>query len=172
MDMINDNEELTELVNQVISLDAKLHLAEYNAQNTKKLLADLLEKEIPLKLQEMGLKEAVLKDGTKVSYVPTYWAKIKNENKAEAFTWLRNNGLGDLIKRRISIDFTKGDDNEASKVKSLLEEKGHLVDDKEDVNYQTLSAMVREQIEKGNDIPKDLLGVFQKKEAKIKRSTT
>lgn len=164
-----DNTELTALVEQVTDYESELILHETKAANVKRLILNLVEKEIPLKLSEMGLKEATLKDGTTITVTPMYFAKISEANKVQAFNWLRDHGLGDIIKRSISIDFTKGEDEAASGVRSLLEGEGHMVNDQESVHYQTLSAVVREQIEKGTDIPRQLLGVFQKNEAKIKR---
>ena len=165
-----DLEDLTELVNQVLMLDEEFIKQETKLKAIKKVLTDLLEKEIPLKLQEMGLKEATLKDGTKISVVPTYFARIKKTDTTQAHQWLRENGFGDIIKRTIAIEFTKGEDDIASKVKSSLENDGYLINDNESVHYQTLNGWVREQIEKGTELPRELLGVYQKNEAKIKRS--
>ena len=167
-----DLKDLTILVAQVDTLEQKFISLEAEAKGIKKVLSDLLEKEIPLKLQELGLKEATLEDGTKISVIPMYFARIKKTDTIEAYKWLRDNGFGDIIKRTIAIDFTKGEDEIASEVKLRLENDGYLINDQESVHYQTLNGLVREQIEKGYIIPRDLLGVYQKNEAKIKRSVT
>jgi hypothetical protein len=166
------NEELTALVKQVGEYDTELKYYEKQVSNVKKLLANLLEKEIPTKLHEMGLTEGTLEDGTVVSVKPMYFAKIKDENRERAYNWLRNNGLGDIIQRKLALNFTTGEDAAASAAKTLLEKEGHIVQDVEAVNFQTLGATVREQINAGNDIPRDLLGVYQKNEAKIRRTVT
>ena len=35
-------------------------------------------------------------------------------NKEAAFNWLRNNGLGDIIKNEISVSFGRNEDNKAA----------------------------------------------------------
>lgn len=169
---LNDSEELSALVEQVLSLDNEIIFFESKLKGVKKLLANLIEKEIPLKLQELGLKEATLKDGTKITVDTVYFAKIKQADNEQAYTWLRNNGFGDLIKRRLSIEFTKGEDIRASDIKLGLIDNGCIVKDQESIHHQTLNGFVREQISMGNNIPRDLLGVYQRNEAKVKRKMT
>ena len=40
-------------------------------------------------------------------------------NKESAFNWLRNNGLGDIIKNEISVSFGRNEDNKAADYAAL-----------------------------------------------------
>jgi hypothetical protein len=63
------------------------------------------EEQLPEALQEAGVSEFKLKDGTKVSTSTYYSARITPDNKEEAFKWLRENRFADLIKNTVSVSF-------------------------------------------------------------------
>ncbi len=159
--------DLVTAVNLAQELEGKV--AE-DLKTIRETIRELVETDIPLQLQQMGLKKATLEDGTEIKLSSMYFASVKEINKARAYKWLRDNDFGDLIKRKLSVDFGKGDDSVASTTKKTLEKLGLLVSDKEAVNPQTLNGFVREQIREGNNIPREILGVYQKNEAKIKRN--
>ena len=50
-----------------------------------------------------------------------------------------------------------------------LEKNKHVVEHKESVHAGTLTAFVKEQMGEGNNIPMDLLGVFEYSKTKITR---
>ena len=54
----------------------------------------------------------------------SYRATITEANKEEAFNWLRNNGLGDIIKNEISVSFGRNEDNKAASMLNLRRVKG------------------------------------------------
>ena len=91
--------------------------------------------------------------------VSTYYsASIPKDKIDEALDWLRNNNHGDLIKNTVSIDYARGEDNAAEKMKQDLRTQGQSFTDKTGVHPQTLKAFVREQTESGKNLPLDLLG--------------
>ena len=51
-------------------------------------------------MSEMGLAELKLHDGSHLKVSTSYRATITEANKEAAFNWLRENGLGDIIKTR------------------------------------------------------------------------
>ena len=67
------------------------------------------------------------------------------------------------------LQFGKTQDEDANKLVVELKSKGHNVSQKMKVEPMTLKATVREQIEKGYDVPMDLLGVFIGNKTTIKR---
>jgi predicted NACHT family NTPase len=81
---------------------------------------------------------------------------------------LRDNNHGDLIKNTISVDFGRGEDNDAADLKQGLNDMGRSYTDKTGVHPQTLRAFVREQVESGQTLPLDLLGVFIGQKTTIK----
>jgi len=81
---------------------------EYLKQRKKDL--ELISGEaIPTMLTEMGLSYLKLADGSSVEVKTNYSATITLANKEKAFNWLRENGLGDIIKNELPYlsDVTK-----------------------------------------------------------------
>ena len=67
-------------------------------------------------------------------------------NREKAFNWLRENGLGDIIKNEISVSFGRNEDNKAADYAALAEERGFQPTQKLKVEPMTLKALVRERI--------------------------
>ena len=128
----------------------------------------LSEEVIPTLMQQAGVSSITLDDGTSVQVSPYYYAKIQEANKDEAFRWLRENNHGDLIKNNLSVSFGKGEDADAVKLKESLEKQGLVVDQKQDVHWQTLRGFVKEQIEKNKTIPSETFGLYIANRTKIK----
>ena len=87
-----------------------------------------------------------------------------------AFNWLRNNGLGDLIKNEITVSFGRNEDNKALAYANLAQGQGFQPFQKLKVEPMTLKALVRERIESGKDMPSDLFNVFAGNKTKITRT--
>ena len=60
-------------------------------------------------MAEMGLSHLKLMDGSSVDVKPNYSATITVANREKAFNWLRQNGLGDIIKNEISVSFGRNE---------------------------------------------------------------
>ena len=120
----------------------------------------LSEEVLPSLFSEVGLSEIKLADGRKIKVSEYYRAAIKVENRDAAYTWLRNNGFGDLVKNQITCSFGRNEDEKASSLVSDLSEKGLEPAQREWVEPSTLRAFVREQYEAGRELPMDLLGAY------------
>ena len=128
----------------------------------------LSEEVLPSLFSEVGLTEVKLSDGRKVKVSEYYRAAIKVENRDAAYTWLRNNGFGDLVKNQITCSFGRNEDEKASGLMSELSDKGLEPAQREWVEPSTLRAFVREQYEKGVDLPMELLGAYVGQKTTIK----
>ena len=100
---------------------------------------------------------------------PIYGASISPDKKEEAFNWLRNNGLGDLIKNEVIVSFGRNEDNKAANYAVLAQGRGYQPIQKLKVEPMTLKALVRERVESGKDMPSDLFNVFAGNRTKITR---
>jgi hypothetical protein len=109
-------------------------------------------------------------DGSEISVKPFYSASISKDNSDEAFEWLTSNGHSSLIKNNVSASFGRGKDNEAKSLLAELHDRGLETKSKTWVEPMTLKAFVKEQVEKGENLPYDLLGIFVGQRANIKRS--
>ena len=96
-----------------------------------------------------------------------YGASISPAKKEEAFNWLRNHGLGDLIKNEITVSFGRNEDNKAIAYATLAQGQGYQPVQKLKVEPMTLKALVRERLESGQEMPTELFNVFAGNRTKI-----
>ena len=163
-------QSLADQVEKLEALQTRLEIQEENIKNTKKQLDHLSGEVIPTMMSEMGLSHLKLMDGSSVDVKPNYSASISVANKEKAFNWLRNNGLGDIIKNEILVSFGRNEDNKAADYAALAEERGFQPTQKLKVEPMTLKALVRERIEAGKEMPTEIFGVFSENKTTIKRS--
>ena len=124
---------------------------------------------IPNLLAEQGLASLKLADGSSVDIKKSYNCTIKKDQLESAFEWLRNNGLGDIIKNEVAVQFGKGEDNKAEQLLGLAVREGYEPSQKQKVEPMTLKALFRERIEAGLDMPSDSFNLFVKDQTKISR---
>ena len=163
-------QSLADQVEKLEDLNKRLELQEENIKNTKKELEYLSGEVIPTMMSEMGLSHLKLMDGSSVDVKPNYSASISIANREAAFGWLRNNGLGDIIKNEISVSFGRNEDNKAAAYANLAESQGYQPQQKLKVEPMTLKALVRERIEAGKEMPTEIFNVFVGNKTTIKRN--
>ena len=157
-------QELQGIENDIDSLEQQL--------KAKKEAADKISSEvIPNLLAEQGLASLKLADGSGVDVKKTYSCTVKKDSVESAYTWLRNNGLGDLIKNEVAVQFGKGEDNKAEQLLNLAAEEGYEPTQKQKVEPMTLKALYRERIEAGLDMPSEFFHTFVKDQTKISRKS-
>ena len=159
---------ISELCNRLLDLQEQARRIEENLKSKNDEIRMLSEQEIPNLMQEAGVSEFKLADGSSVSVKPFYAAKIPVSKTDEAFQWLTGNGYGDLIKNTVSLNFGKSEDNVANSLVEDLKSKGHNVSQKKKVEPQTLKAFVKEAIQNGQNVPMDLFGVYISNKTTIK----
>ena len=132
--------------------------------------ADKISSEvIPNLLAEQGLSSLKLADGSSVDVRKSYNCTIKKDQMELAYNWLRENGLGDIIKNEVAVQFGKGEDNKAEQLLTLAEQEGYEPTQKQKVEPMTLKALFRERVEAGLDMPSQLFNIFIKDQTKIGR---
>ena len=142
--------------------ETELEIANIKEQlKTKETYAKKLSQEVlPSLFLEVGLSELKLSDGRKIKVSEYYTATPLKENRAKVYTWLRDNGFGDLVKNQVTCSFGRNEDEKASGLMSDLSDKGLEPAQREWVEPSTLRAFVREQYEAGVELPMNLLGAF------------
>ena len=161
---------LADQVEKLNSLQQRIELQEDNLKSTKKEFDHLSGEVIPTMMAEMGLSHLKLMDGSSVDVKPNYSASISIANREKAFNWLRENGLGDIIKNEISVSFGRNEDNKAADYAALAEERGFQPTQKLKVEPMTLKALVRERLEAGKSMPTEIFNVFVGNKTTIKRN--
>ena len=172
-DAMSRTENIQSLADQVQRLEGilrRIELSENNLKDLKKEHQSISGEVIPTMMSEMGLSELKHQDGSHLKVSTSYRATITEANKEAAFNWLRNNGLGDIIKNEISVSFGRNEDNKAASYAELAKGQGFQPTQKMKVEPMTLKALVRERIEAGKDMPTEIFGVFSENKTTIKRN--
>jgi len=171
-DAMSKTENIQSLADQVQMLEGlntRIEAGENNLKDLKKEYLRISGEVIPTMMSEMGLAELKLQDGSHLKVSTTYRATITEANKETAFNWLRNNGLGDIIKNEILVSFGRNEDNKAADYAALAEERGFQPTQKLKVEPMTLKALVRERLETGKSMPTEIFNVFVGNKTTIKR---
>ena len=169
-----DNVEVTDIAQQCIKLKEKEDEIEEleNKLKAKKAEADdISSRVIPELLAEQGLSEIKLADGSKVSVKKEFRATLPKDDirRESAYQWLRDQGLGDIIKNNVTVSFGKGEDNKANQLVDLAVANGFTPQQKSDVAWNTLTALYEERVKAGLDMPSDVFSLWIKDETKISR---
>jgi len=154
-------EKLQSIQDEIKSLEAKLK----DKKEDEKYFSSFV---IPKLMEEMNLASLKLRDGSELSVKKIFSATIKADKKAEGIKWLRDNGLGDIVKNNITVTFGQGEDNKAVEYASLARERGYEPTQDEKVHHASLTVVMKDFKEKGNEIPSDLFSTFDGSQTKLK----
>ena len=171
-DILDKTDDIDKLANKIKEMQAIQKDIEQNEEYLKQKKKDLEQisgEAIPTMLSEMGLSYLKLADGSSVEVKTNYSATITLANKEKAFNWLRENGLGDIIKNELTVSFGRNEDNKAAQYAELAKGQGYQPTQKLKVEPMTLKALVRERIEAGKPLPTELFNVFIGNKTTIKR---
>jgi hypothetical protein len=164
---IDSTKTLSDEVIKLRNLEDQVKASEEHTKTLKEKARELSQVVIPEMMKEMNITKLKLKDGASIEVSNFYSAKIILEKQEEAFNWLRNNGLGDIIKNDVTVTFGRGEDNKAMAYATLAKGQGYEPVQKIGVHPQTLKAVVRERTESGQDLPADLFNTFVGNQTKI-----
>ena len=163
-------QSLADQVERLEAMQQQLEIQEEAIKEKKKQIQHISGEVIPTMMSEMGLAELKLHDGSHLKVSTSYRATITEANKEAAFNWLRENGLGDIIKNEISVSFGRNEDNKAADYAELAKGQGFQPTQKMKVEPMTLKALVRERIEAGKEMPTEIFGVYSENKTTIKRN--
>jgi len=160
--------QLSQLVRNLRNVEQQIEDAENHLKALKAEKHRLSVENIPQLMDEMGVERLDV-DGVTVERKMIVSASIPAARKDEAFSWLRDNGLDDIIKNDVTCSFGKGEDNIAGDVVGLLQERGFDPKTKTHVHPSTLKAFVKERVTDGKPIDLDMFGAFISNAAQIRR---
>ena len=160
---------LSDKVIELKNLEDEISNAEKSVSKLKEQAKQLSQFEIPAMMEEMHITKLKLKDGESVEIKKVYGASIPKDQQEAAFTWLRNNGLGDIIKNDITVTFGRDEDNKALQYADLAKSNGFEPIQRETVHAVTLKALVRERLENNLEMPSDIFKIYAGNSTKIKR---
>ena len=170
LDSVNEAKSLSDQVVKLRTLEDDLVLKEKEFKELKRKVEVMSGDVIPTMMQEMNISTLKLADGSSVEVKPIYGASISPAKKEEAFKWLRDNGLGDLIKNEVTVAFGRNEDNKASEYADLARGRGYQPSQKLKVEPMTLKALFRERSENNQELPAEHFNLFKGNRTKITRS--
>ena len=160
--------ELSDAIEKLNSVSAQIKNAEAGLKKLKEEEKQINNFTIPEIMNKMNLSTVKLRDGSELSVKKVYSATIKADKKAEAIKWLRDNGLGDIVKNEITVNFGQGEENKAAEYANLAKESGYEPSQKEAVHAMTLKVTMEDWKNKGNDVPENLFWTFDGNQTKVK----
>jgi hypothetical protein len=167
--MTIDLKRVTELAKQLGDQQDRVNQLQAELDAAKQFLLQLEREDLPTLMQEVGLEEIKLTDGSVVSIQEDCACAITDRTRAAALEWLLENNFGGLIKTEVSLAFGRGDREAAQELVERLRAQELMPDLKEVVHPSTLKAFVKEQLSAGANIPMDLFNVYPYSKAVIKK---
>lgn len=169
-----DNVEVSEIsveCQKLKTLEDEIVTAEEKVKELKRKADDIGSRVIPELLSEQGLSAIKLSDGSSVSVKKEFRCTLpKEEGKRDAaYQWLRDNKLEDIIKNNVFVTFGRGEDDKAEQLLGLAADNGFQPQQKSDVAWATLTALFKERVEAGLDMPSDVFNTWIKDKTKITR---
>ena len=169
LDRTENIDTLAKQIKHLRTLEDEVKAEEQALKDKEKEIERISGDVIPTLLSEMGLASLKLADGSAVDVKPYYSANISIKNREAAYSWLRSNGLGDIIKNEVSVSFGRNEDNKAADYANLAKGQGYQPTQKLKVEPMTLKALVRERTGAGKEMPTDIFNVFVGNRTKLTR---
>ena len=164
----DDLSGLSKLIQRQLDLDSEIENMEETMKEMKRERDILSQETITKKIQKIGSNETTMKDGSKVTVKEGFHCRIPKAKEEEALQYLKDEGLGDIIKNQVSTSFGTGEDNMAGDLAGYIESNfGITPDVKKSVHPSTLKATLKKRHEEGLTDPDDLFGIFIRPETKI-----
>ena len=154
-------EKLQSIQNQIENLEAQVKDLKQDEKHFSCVV-------IPKLMEDMNLASLKLKDGSELTVKKIFSATLKADKKAEGIHWLRDNGLGDIVKNNITVSFGQGEDNKAVDYAGLARSNGYEPIQEEKVHPSTLKVVMKEWKDKGQEVPEELFNTFDGNQTYLK----
>lgn len=159
--------DLVDAGNAQVSLEECVEKLEQQLKDKQEQLRTLSQVTLPNMMAEVGLVSFTLPNGRTIEIKDVVYAKLPKD-PYNAFTWLRTKGMDGVIKTQLVLNYGKGDDQKLQAIQEALAQMGEVPVVTSTIHHMTLKALVKEQIEKGADIPLEDFGAGTLKTAVIK----
>jgi hypothetical protein len=161
---------LNEKLAEAIDLKNTVDQMEEDLGAAKKQLNTLNTQIIPDMMAELGMEE-VTQRGWKIKVGEFVSGSLPKDEQAKqrAIDWLIEHDAGELIKTKLSVDFSRSQHNEALSLAHEIEQQGFAPNVDSTVHPQTLAAFARERLKNGEPLDTEVLGLYTGRVAKFKR---
>jgi len=159
----SDHKRLKKLAEKLSEAEGERILLTARLKDIENRLWQMQFQELPDVMHELGIEETTFKDGMVIKLQMFYKATLPKTPalRNRALVWLKDHGFGGIIKHEVTAIFTAGKNKQVDALRSILQKMNIQFSDGENVHHATLTAFVKEQLEKGNgSLPLDALGAF------------
>lgn len=165
---------IRESAKSVRELEATRSQLEEQLSAVKRKIQELTERDLVKLMSEANMTSFALEsDGNypAMTFDKTtfYSAKIPEDKEIEAFTWLHDQGHGDIVKTQITVALGMGERELAEQVEHAIADAGADYSSKLSVHPATLKSFVKSEVESGRAIPLELFGAFIGEVVKLKK---
>lgn len=147
---------IAELARLMVEQQSEVAKAEETLGLAKRNLLRTETEDLPDLMQELGLDEVKLSDGSKVAVLRDAHCGLSEERRPAGLAWLEAHDFGGMIKTALSVRFERGEDGLAAemaqKVAELVDRDVELA---RNVHAATLKAFIKEQLALGPASPLD-----------------
>lgn len=182
MESIPDDDAIARLT-QIAHTIALLEIESINIDERQKEITQELNKLkrefLPEAMSNCGMSDFTTVAGVSVKVKNTVYARLNKDAQARGFQWLMNNGLGSIIKNKVTATLAHDDKLVTTLIKTLEKHRVSFTANQE-VPWNTLQSAIRDKLETereakadgrriplGKQVPRDLFNVYEGPEAKI-----
>ncbi len=151
--------------------EVRVEKAEAELDLAKRELRRISEVVFPELLNSLELTDCTVAD-LRVQLAEKLRGSIPKAHEVEAIDWLNKHGHGNIVKRQIIIEFSKDEEKWAAKfMRDCNQRKKKLnMKVKRTVHPMTLQSWAKEMLEKAENFPMDIFGIFLQRFTKITRA--
>jgi hypothetical protein len=160
--------QIAALAELQIKLEGELDRLEQQAKVVKLKLNAVSIDKLPELMAEAKLQNFTLHTGEKIEVAEELYCSVPVARRAEIYSKLREDGMGDLITNAIQVDLARGQDNLAGDLLGYAEERGLMAKREEKVNTASLKKYLREQIDEGSEVDLSFYGAHLSRRTKVK----
>lgn len=168
MDSLTEIQQLGETLSEA---KEELKDLETEAAEKKEFIRQLEEVTIPQIMDERGIEEVRLSNGSTIKVGDFIQTRITAANEAAAFDWLRSTHNDGIIKNEIKVSLDRGDDDRVTEAMQALAAMNIDCQHKQTVHPSTLKAFITEALQNpdlAETLPKDVFSVYEARRVKFK----
>ncbi len=141
-----DIQTLSSLGHEQLKVQRELEELQLQVSKKEEELNIIRKNRIPRIMESLRIGSFTLDSGEGIAIKRSYYGSIK-DNEEQAFDWLKKNGMDDIVKNIVTIEFQRGEEEKAEELYLNLQKMGYNVDRKQSIHSSTLKAFVKERIQ-------------------------
>lgn len=155
---------------KALELKAHIEQVEEHLKNLNKELSIIETINLPQVLTEAGIEEFSMRNGAKIVMKDIIRNGLSKEpaQRQLTFDWVTDNGGKEIIKDHFEIDYSKGQYDDAIRLRHILQEHRIHFDEFESIHAMTLWAFLKEKLREGVRAPFEDMGLYYGRHADVK----